>query len=456
MYKFLLIIFIATTFFEASFAMRNEVKPWIETSSIFENNRKNISIKCNETTNNEQETSLILSEKNKDKERDARRESGIHEDNVRSNRYSQYFYISSNNSKMGQETTTMIKTIANDDIKFWDNISEIHYTNDISCNSVSSPKVILYKNQDSSCYIVFRVKYNKQAIIFGLNERSIKVGGDLFVTYEVSEDIGSFTDNVSRMIFVDKSGLYIVPREENFMQKMIDIAQKKGENKFESSVITVSAIDGKITLNNELITENNFFDNWVREKYVYEVIKGRFIEIREGERNKLSSLKPSSQEILRNFYPPAGHKGIYSISYKEGLPIIWLKDFVNDVTSVDHFVNKRLQIAKIKNRLGCEELVLDGTFFSILYLYLNTSIYDKKFRDIIISKVKSSGKIQTYVRGSRSEPLTALDLILNKRYLFKDLDFVRNLKPEFSEISEKYEYNKESDIWIPFEVVKNI
>lgn len=87
---------------------------------------------------------------------------------------------------------------------------------------------------------------------------------------------------------------------------------------------------------------------------------------------------------------------------------------------------------------------------------MNTSIYDKKFRDIIISKVKSSGKIQTYVRGSRSEPLTALDLILNNRYLFKDLDFVRNLKPEFSKISEKYECNKESDIWIPFEVVKNI
>ena len=339
---------------------------------------------------------------------------------------------------------------------FWNNISEIHYANDVFYNNARNPKVIFYRNRDSSCYVVFKMKYNKHAIIFGLNERSIKVDGDLFVVYEVSEDVGSFTDNVSRIICVDKSGLYIVPAKDNSIRKIIDIVQKKSEDKFEGSVIKVSAVDGRVTLDNKPVTENNFFDNWIKERYVYEVVKGRFREIREGERNKLSSSKPSSEEIFRNFYPPAGYRGIYSVFCKDEYPIIWLKDFTNDITSVNRFVNKRFQIAKAKNKQGCEELVLDGTFFSILYLYLNTSIYDKKVRDIVISEVKLNGEIQTYVRGSRTEPSSNLDLILRNRYLFKDLDFVKSLKSEFAKVSGNYKYNRESDVWLPFEIVRNI
>jgi hypothetical protein len=40
--------------------------------------------------------------------------------------------------------------------------------------------------------------------------------------------------------------------------------------------------------------------------------------------------------------------------------------------------------------------------------------------------------------------------------LFKDPEFVRNLKPKFAEIEKDYEHNKESQMWIPFEIVRNL
>ena len=406
---------------------------------------------------------------------------------VLNNTYMQYHYVPSNNSKIGHATPTTVVTVTRDDLRCWNDISEIRYANDVSYDKLENPKVILYRNKDNSCYIILRTDDGKKyGVFYGLNERNVEIGRQSFAVYEVSEDVGSFTDGVERLIYVDESGLYFVPKAENSVENVIDTYQKEGRFKFDGSIVKVSAIDGSITLDGEPVTEDNFFDNWVLEK----------------NKTVLSTKQSGEKEVLRNFYPPNGrYNGIYfqkvknergeyrteSInSYREG--ISWLNSFVN----------KRLSQTKATNENGAEELVRDGTFASILSLpnerFISFSskfgsdpgyyqkVCDAVATQVVAAKQTQTGGAGTFVFGASSS-ITSQSIqtqtgggtfvfgssnsttsqsipgmILQNPTLFKNPDFVRKLKPAFEGVEKDYEESRiaGSELWLPFEIVRNL
>lgn len=375
--------------------------------------------------------------------------------------YRQYHYDLSDNALVGQATPT---TIVGGDLKGWSNISEIRYANDVSYDKLENPKVIFYRNKDNSCYIILRIKDTKYDVFYGLNERNIEVGRSSFAVYEMSDDVGSFTDGVPRRIYVDESGLYFVPIEGNSIKDVIKTYQNEGKFNFKGSVIKVSAIDGTITWNGEPVTEDNFFDNWVLEK----------------NKTVLSTKQSGEKEVLRNFYPPNGrYNGIYfqkvknergeyrteSInSYREG--ISWLNSFVN----------KRLSQTKATNENGAEELVRDGTFASILSLpnerFISFSskfgsdpgyyqkVCDAVATQVVAAKQTQTGRAGTFVFGASSSTTSQSipGMILQNPTLFKNPDFVRKLKPVFEGVEKDYEESRiaGSELWLPFEIVRNL
>ena len=369
-----------------------------------------------------------------------------------------YYYKKEHESKGYKEFAT--PTTVSSATDNWNDISEIRYANDVSYDKLENPKVILYRNKDNSCYIILRIQENKHGVFYGINESHIKLGGRSFSVYDVSEDMGSFTDGVARMIYVDESGLYFVPVAGNSVEDVIDSYQKGGKFNFKGSVIKVSAIDGTIIWNGNTITKDNFFDNWVLEN-------GKTI---------LSTNQPKSNEILRNFYPPNGrYKGIYfqkvknergeyrtesMNSYREG--ISWLNSFVN----------KRLSLTKATNKNGAEELVRDGTFASILSLpkelftpsgsmFGSDLVYYQKVYDAVAAQIVAAKKEQPqtgFSLGSSNSaiPKSISDWVSQNPTLFRNPEFVKRLKSAFAAIEKDYEHNKESELWIPFEIVRNL
>jgi len=96
----------------------------------------------------------------------------------------------------------------------FNDIAEIRYVNDIYYNELINPKVILYKNKDKSCYIILSQINNKYTVFYGVKGRNIEILDKSFSVYEISEIMKSFTDNISRLIYVDISGLYFVLRSK--------------------------------------------------------------------------------------------------------------------------------------------------------------------------------------------------------------------------------------------------
>lgn len=89
------------------------------------------------------------------------------------------------------------------------------------------------------------------------------------------------------------------------------------------------------------------------------------------------------------------------------------------------------------------------------YKYIKNSIgYTQGVRDAIAAQVAAKGK-RTSGACNASMPAPISEMV---RYsdLFKDPNFVRNLKPSFAELEKDYEHNKESELWLPFEIVKNL
>jgi len=386
---------------------------------------------------------------------------------IKDDGYRQYHYVPLNNSKMGRATPTNITTVSGD-LRGWNDISEIRYANDVSYDKLENPKVILYRNRDNSCYIILRIGENKHGVFYGINERNIEVGRNSFSVYDLSEDIGSFTDNVSRLIYVDESGLYFVPKAENSVEDVTDIYKKEGKFKFKGSVIKVSAIDGTITLDGEIITKENFFDNWVKE----------------DSKTVLSTKRREPDEIIRNFYPPEGsYKRIYGAKYESSgnTSSGWLNahgveiksGFGSVIVSLSNknwlnlFINKRVSIVKSKNKIGAAELVHNGTFSSILAAY-NDKIWDSRGKDVdnadgYNQAVRNAIATQVAVRKGRTtsynnknKSASISEMVKYNSALFKNPDFVRKLKPAFKELEKDYEHNKESEMWIPFEIVGNL
>ncbi len=275
--------------------------------------------------------------------------------------YLQYHYVPSNNSKIGHATPTTLVPIIGD-LRGWNDVAEIHYANDVSYDKLGNPKVILYRNKDNSCYIILRIEENKHGVFYGINERNIEMGRNSFAVYDVSEAVGSFTDNVKRLIYVDESGLYFVPAEENSVENVIDSYQKEGKFKFEGSVIKVSAIDGTITLDGTHITKDNFFDNWVLE----------------GDKTVLSTKQPDKKEILRNFGDVMGRD------------------------SLNYFINRRFQLLKSKSKNGAEELVRNGTFSSILTKFGNGKTYKAAIRQVREKRGRVDNSIEKVIDYNRN------------------------------------------------------
>ena len=402
--------------------------------------------------------------------------------------YNLFHYEKMQNSAAdeGFSTPTELVTYPDGNPKIWSDISEIRYANDLSCDKLENPKVILYRNKDNSCYIILRIQENKHGVFYGINESHIELGGKSFSVYDVSKDVGSFTDGVERLIYVDESGLYFVPANENPVEDVIKTYQNEGKFDFEGSVIKVSAIDGTITWNGNAITEDNFFDNWVKEereveKYVSIGSANTFgankfgvvVQKEKQIRSVLSTKKRNKREIIRNFYPPSGYyDGIFEFLFTDieghrcmeclnayGVP----KKNASGKITIDlkdrnwfnSFINNRLQIAGIfaNAKSGAEELIKDGTFSSILSK--DSDFYSQKVRDAIAAQLMTKGRQTTSSWGGKL-PAPISEMVERNQALFKDPEFVRSLKPAFKELEKDYEHNKESEMWIPFEIVRNL
>jgi len=175
-----------------------------------------------------------------------------------------YFYgkIENSNAYERFSTPTTVGAVAEN----FNDITKIQYANDIYYNELENPKVILYRNQDNSCYIILSIDDTNYTIFYGVNGRNIEIGENSFSVYEISDVMKSFTDNISRLIYVDITGLYFVPSKKNSVIDIINIYEKEGKFNFKGSVLSVSAMDGSIIWNNRPITEENFFDNWIKEE----------------------------------------------------------------------------------------------------------------------------------------------------------------------------------------------
>ena len=388
--------------------------------------------------------------------------SGIGVVNAEYNLYLQYHYDLSNNSKIGYATPTTVITITKDDLKNWNDISEIRYANDVSYDKLENPKVILYRNKDNSCYIILRTDDGKKyGVFYGLDERNVEIGRNSFAVYDVSDDVGSFTDGVKRLIYVDESGLYFVPANENPVEDVIKTYQNEGKFDFEGSVIKVSAIDGTITLDGKPITKENFFDNWVLEEREIEreVSKERgktVIEKVKETRQVLSTKRSGEKEVLRNFYPPKGdyegilkYKNIYLSAFSETSRIVGSSRQLNFASKerLNFFI---FSVIKADDKKVAEQLVRNGVFASILLVYKKRCYID--IRKAIVDQVSAIGGRIPNDGGEYS----ISNMVSSNSGLFKDPKFVRSLKPAFKELEKDYEHNKESELWLPFEIVRNL
>ena len=375
-----------------------------------------------------------------------------------SDRYNLFHYEKMANSvaNEGFSTPTELVTYPDGDPKIWSDISEIRYANDVSYDKLENPKMILYRNKDNSCYIILRIEGNKHGVFYGTNESHIKVGGKSFSVYEVSNDVGSFTDDIPRLIYVDESGLYFVTAEENPVEDVIDTYRGESKFNFKGSVIKVSAFDGSITLDGEPITKDNFFDNWVLEE--------REVERRGKERKTvLSTKQPKLEEIIRNFYPP---KGSYGDMYSRirGVDKIQLNVFteipeknssgyqlnLTDRKWMDYFVRMHILTEKSKSKEGCEEVVRNGMFSSFLS---NFSSHFRSFSGFSSDIVRAINR-QISAKGISDEFIPANRVFFS--VLLRDPEFVRGLKKEFASIEAGWKPVKESEMWIPFEIVRNL
>ncbi|MBO7454099.1 MAG: hypothetical protein J6T91_01795 [Alphaproteobacteria bacterium] len=177
--------------------------------------------------------------------------------------YSQYHYELVKNHMIGFSTPTTVLVYPKGNPRIWSDIREIHYSHDVSSQHLVNPKVSLFRNRNNTCNILL----NGVNVIQGTNERHIVTQNNSFATYEVLKSLGSFLDNISRRIYVDITGLYIVTEENNSIQDIITRYKKKGMLEFKnpSFVVKISASTGDITVGNTPITADNFIEKSCEE-----------------------------------------------------------------------------------------------------------------------------------------------------------------------------------------------
>ncbi|OUM65017.1 hypothetical protein PIROE2DRAFT_60305 [Piromyces sp. E2] len=132
-------------------------------------------------------------------------------------------------------TPTHIITYPNGSPHDLRDVKEIHYT---------KSNISFYKdyNDNKCCINIYdNIPNSNKCRIIGQNGQTIIKGSKIcFEIYEVSQESNCFVDNKPRLIYVNYQGLYIVSKDENNIEKIInDFLNFSGE------VIEVSAIDGK-------------------------------------------------------------------------------------------------------------------------------------------------------------------------------------------------------------------
>jgi len=312
----------------------------------------------------------------------------------------------------GELTPTVFLVKAHGRLEKLESILEIRYANNVSHKKIADPKVILYRSNKDECYIVLKIDDKNYGIVYGLKESFSEIEKKSFSVYEVSKDMKSFTDNVLRLIYVDNSGLYIVPAKENPIEQVKEKYKEKGQFDFRGSIIKVSAIDGSITWNGEPVTDDNFFDNGVEQ----------------GVQTALSTKQPNRRGILRNFYPPEGKfKGMYQS----------IGSFRNTSNWINSFVNIYL-----KNK--AEGLVNNGKFMANLMTYLNCGCCKSELYSALADLL------------GISSPRNPGSMVRNNKEQFRDPDFVRDLKPIFEKIKKDCNHGTKFDDWSLFTIVKNL
>ena len=145
---------------------------------------------------------------------------------------------------------------------------------------------------------------------------------------------------------------------------------------------------------------------------------------------------------------------------EQWLPIFnYLKSKIGKISSSqqsNHTTTRNL-LNRTKDPNECEKLVRDGTFASILKKHSDS--YNQTVRDTIADQLKKVGGIITetvYINGTATWSLPISRLVSRNQDLFKDPNFVISLKSGFEETSKLYENNKNSEMWIPFAIVKNL
>ena len=262
--------------------------------------------------------------------------------------YSQYHYELVKNHMVGFSTPTTVLVYPKGNPKIWSDIREIHYSHDVSSQCLVNPKVSFFRNRNNTCNILL----NGMNVIHGINERHIVTQNNSFATYEVLlEYLDSFLDNISRRIYIDITGLYIVPEENNSMQDIIARYEKKGRLEFKNpaSVVKVSASTGDMTVGDKPVTDNNFAEKSHGEASLINT---------ESVFQKFSNI-PYSYNIVGLPGCVAGYRSsshgafVYSAYYEE---------------LIEEFVQKKIIEGKALRRKlekkECEQFILYGFLYS--------------------------------------------------------------------------------------------
>lgn len=381
-------------------------------------------------------------------------------------KYQQYHYNTSTNVSIGSRTPTILLTRQRRTPVKWDNILEIRYA------TLSDFTVTLIRNDDTSCYIDFIYKSNddaneqiKRAIVLGQEEQVINNNINSFLVYKVCQDLESFTDDVPRLIYISRKGLYIVQEEKNSIDEVCNKYQSTGIFVFNGPVLKVSAIDGTVKLDNQLLTGKNFYDH------------GTMIE----NFNKYHTLdldltgppprkhKPRKYEILNNFINYFDNEDRLFTSYDNQCN----EYEYNNRIDIGTFVCENLSLnrfkQKIKSRSGCEEIIRDGTYAKLLASEVHqieggkNSKSSKKnvlsllleidresgnsvnLKERIINEIKERGvegiytfyKIpeKNFEKEMNKKNFRIIDETIIHHFLFKDPDFWRPLKKPLQNLS---------------------
>ncbi len=133
----------------------------------------------------------------------------------------------------------------------------------IQAISYSDSGVILIKDCNNNCFIDIYESPNNpnKCRVIGINGRNIHIESHCFSVYDVSLKEKSFMNNKNKLIFVDNSGTYIVPTEQNPIDTVVSTYAQNKKFNFKGSVIKISAIYNTRLINGQKITSNDFLND---------------------------------------------------------------------------------------------------------------------------------------------------------------------------------------------------